>query len=258
MRVQCTESERPVAPATGFPQSATYAMEDKPYRIVYDFCFSDGRSHHFVILLDAKTGCMIPTGSPPALSWTRLDFEQCRCCPLDPTEISRCPVAVNIADIVETFKDKTSSESCKIRCEVQERIYLKKTTLMEGISSIFGIIMATSCCPVMDFFKPMARFHLPFSTGDESTVRAVSMFLLGYYLQNAGGGSFHMAIKDLEERYARVRQVNEGLFARITHVGSEDADKNAIIMLHSLSMLLGMEINQNLDSITEIFMAAGP
>ncbi len=233
-------------------------MEAKPYRIIYDFRFSDGKSHRFEILLDAKIRCVNPAGSlTPTLAWTRLDFEQCRCCPLDPTEVRFCPVAVNIAEIVEAFKDKASSESCSIRCEVQERIYLKKTTLMEGISSLFGIIMATSCCPVMDFFKPMARFHLPFSTGDESTVRAVGMFLLGYYLRNPGDGSFLTAMKDLEQRYDRVRQVNEGLFARITHIGSQDADKNAVIMLHSLSMLLGMEISQNLDSVADIFTAAG-
>lgn len=232
-------------------------MEDKPYRIVYDIRFSDGMSHHFEIALDPKTRCMIPTGSSrPAVAWTRLNFEQCRCCPLDPAKVKFCPVAVNIADIVEAFKNKASSESCKIRCEVEERVYLKKTSLMEGLSSIFGIIMATSCCPVMDFFKPMARFHLPFSTGDESTVRAVSMFLLRYYLRNAGAGSFRSAMKDLENQYARVRQVNEGLFARIAQVGSEDADKNAIVMLHSLSQLLSMEIEQNLDSIAGIFAAS--
>jgi hypothetical protein len=104
----------------------------------------------------------------------------------------------------------------------------------------------------------MARFHLPFSTGDETTVRAVSMFLLRYYLRGGGRGDFQSAVKDLEKRYARVRQVNEGLFARITHVGSEDADKNAIIMLHSLSQLLSMQIDENLDSIAGYFSDAGP
>ncbi len=225
-----------------------------PYRIVYDFRCADGRDHRFEILLESETLSLIRpdrAGAPP--DWTRLDFEQCRCCPLDPATVAFCPVAVNISDIVDLFKDKVSSESCKIRCMVKERTYLKKTSLMEGISSVFGVVMATSRCPIMDFFRPMARFHLPFSTGDETTVRAVSMFLLRYYLRSGGQGDFQSAVRDLEKRYARVRQVNEGLFARITHVGSEDADKNAIIMLHSLSQLLGMEIDQNLDSIAGYF-----
>jgi hypothetical protein len=225
-----------------------------PYRIVYDFRCADGKDHRFEILLESEHLSLIRpdhAATPPA--WTRLRFEQCRCCPLDPSKVEFCPVAVNISDIVDIFKDKVSSESCKIRCMVKERTYLKKTSLMEGISSVFGVVMATSRCPIMDFFRPMARFHLPFSSGDETTVRVVSMFLLRYYLRSGGQGDFARAVKDLEQRYARVRKVNEGLFARITHVGSEDADKNAIIMLHSLSQLLGMEIDQNLDSIAGYF-----
>jgi len=81
----------------------------------------------------------------------------------------------------------------------------------------------------------------------------VSTFLLRYYLRNGGSEDFSSAMKDLERRYARVRVVNEGLFARITHVSANDADKNAIVMLHSLSQLLGMEIDQNMDSIAAFF-----
>ncbi len=236
-------------------------MTPKPYRIVYDFLFTDSdvskdyrERHRFEILLDENSLSLIrPEKTFPSPDWCRLSFKQCRCCPLDPQKVPDCPVAVNIADIVEFFKDKVSSESCKIRCTVQERTYLKKASLMEGISSMFGIIMATSRCPIMTFFKPMARFHLPFSTGDETAVRAVSMFLLRYYLKSCGRGDFKSAMKELEGRYAKVRQVNEGLFARITHLGSKDADKNAIILLHSLSQLLGMELGHNLDSISRFF-----
>jgi hypothetical protein len=230
-------------------------MSLPPYRIVYDFHCPDETRHRFEILLDGRHFSLIrPEPSAPPPAWARLSFEQCRCCPLDPKRVDVCPVAVNIANIVEAFKDQVSSESCRVRCVVDERTYLKKTSLMEGISSLFGVVMATSRCPIMDFFRPMARFHLPFSTGDETTVRAVSMFLLRTYLRTNGRGDFQSAMKALERRYARVRQVDEGLFARITHVGSEDADKNAMIMLHSLSQLLGIELNQNLDSIAAYFL----
>jgi len=68
------------------------------------------------------------------------------------------------------------------------------------------------------------------------------MFLLRYYRRNGSKADFSSAMKDLERRCARVRLVNEGLLARITHVSAKDADKNAIVMLHFLSPLLGMEI----------------
>ncbi|MBI5895940.1 MAG: hypothetical protein HZB24_08045, partial [Desulfobacterales bacterium] len=57
----------------------------------------------------------------------------------------------------------------------------------------------------------------------------------------------------LEKHYAKVQQVNEGLLARINSVGSEDADKNAIVTLHSLSQFLSMEIDYSLNGLEYIF-----
>lgn len=58
----------------------------------------------------------------------------------------------------------------------------------------------------------------------------------------------------LEQHYAKVQQVNEGLLKRIKSVGSEDADKNAIITLHSLSQFLSMEIDYSLAGLESIFI----
>jgi hypothetical protein len=47
--------------------------------------------------------------------------------------------------------------------------------------------------------------------------------------------------------------VNEGLLARITNVSGKDADKNAIVTLHSLSQFLSMEISYSLCELEYIF-----
>jgi len=167
--------------------------------------------------------------------------------------IPYCPIALNIADIVEEFKDMLSTEECKIRCWTQERTYLKKTSITEGITSLFGIIMATSDCPILDFLKPMARFHLPFSTAEETTVRATSLFLLRLYFETGKESFPSNAISRFEDHYAQVKIINEGLFKRISTVGNEDADKNAIVMLHSLSQLLCMETSYSLSSLEYLF-----
>jgi hypothetical protein len=60
--------------------------------------------------------------------------------------------------------------------------------------------------------------------------------------------------KTLENHYAKVQLVNEGLLKRINSISSEDADKNAIITLHSLSQFLSMEIDYSLGGLERIFM----
>ena len=228
-------------------------MSESTYLIIYDLRCGDDFEKQFKIRLNPRTFSIIPFNKESKPKWTVLTYEQCECCPVDVISHAYCPIAVNISEIVEEFKDRISIEECRVRCRTPERVYMKKTNLMEAITSIFGIIMATSGCPVLDIFKPMARFHLPFSTGEETTFRAVSMFLLRDYFKSDGSNSSMDVMKTLERHYARVKQVNEGLYARITSISSEDADKNAIVMLHSMSQLLCMEATCNLNSLAYLF-----
>ena len=126
---------------------------------------------------------------------------------------------------------------------------------MEGLSAIFGVIMATSDCPIMNFLKPMARFHLPFSSVEETTVRTTSIYLLGQYFRYKDRSDIKKDFKTLENHYAQVRLVNEGIIKRISSVSKQDADKNAIVTLHSLSLFLSMEIDYSLSSLEYIFIA---
>jgi hypothetical protein len=158
-------------------------------------------------------------------------------------------------ELVETFKNVLSYSDCTVMCETEDRTYLKKTSIMEGLSAIFGVIMATSDCPIMNFLKPMARFHLPFASVEETTVRAASMYLLGRYFKSKDRQDMKIDFKSLENHYAQVKLVNEGIIKRIRNVSNEDADKNAIVTLHSLSLFLSMEIDYSLSSLEYIFIA---
>ena len=229
-------------------------MKRNPFQFHYRFQFEDERTTDYTISLDAETLSLIPGENRRSLpEWTRLQFKQCRCCTLNPTAYPRCPIAVNLLELVETFKSVFSYFDCKVMCKTAERSYSKKTSVMEGLSSIFGVIMATSDCPAMEFLKPMARFHLPFATIEETTVRSASFFLLAQYFKNKNAKGLTCDFAPLEQHYAQVQMVNEGFLERISNVSSEDADKNAIITLHSLSQFLAVEIDYSLSSLENIF-----
>ncbi len=230
-------------------------IKRSPIKFYYSFSFSDGSMTDYEICLDPETLALIrDDGDSELPDWTRLDFEQCKCCPLTRDTHPYCPIAVNIMELVDTFKSVFSYHDCKVICETAERTYSKKTSVMEGLSAIFGVIMATSDCPVMEFLKPMARFHLPFATIEETTVRTASMYLLAQYFKHKDQPDMRFDFKTLERHYARVQFVNEGLLGRINAVSSEDADKNAIITLHSLSQFLSMEIDYSLGGLEPVFV----
>ncbi len=230
-------------------------MKRRPLEFKYQFQFANGETLDYEIFLEPDSLSMIhETYDQELPEWTRLTYEQCKDCPLNVKAHPHCPIAVNIMELVETFKTVFSYHDCIVSCETAERTYVKKTSVMEGLSAIFGMIMATSDCPVMEFLKPMARFHLPFATIEETTVRTASMYLLAQYFHHRDTPGMTFDFSTLENHYAKVQLVNEGLLERINSISSEDADKNAIITLHSLSQFLSMEIDYSLGGLERVFV----
>lgn len=229
--------------------------ENTTYRISYEFYFGSGDSKHFHIDLNAGTLIIAAPNMTKKPVWTRLDFKQCPCCPLQKEKHPHCPIALNIASVVASFQNTVSYETFTVRCVTPERTYLKNTSLMEGLSSLLGLIMAGSSCPIMALFRPMARFHLPFSTVEETTVRAVSLYLLRQYFIHKSKQVVDLDLKKLLNHYETIQTLNAGLLERIRGLHQGDADRNAICIFHSLSQLLSSEIDTDLCSLKYLFPA---
>ncbi|HTL13118.1 MAG TPA: hypothetical protein VL588_11550 [Bdellovibrionota bacterium] len=212
----------------------------------------------FVVELDLPRldlmGKQAAKGGPPPAPWTRLEHHQCQDCPLKPKESPLCPVAVNLADLVETFAAAASYGRVRVRVETEERVFLKDTSLQEGLFSVFGLIMATSGCPVMDFLRPMARYHLPFATTEETLARSTSFYLLRQYFKKSAGGRPDWDLQDLKRRYAGVEKVNNGILDRVREVIQKgDADPNALVILQVFAQTAGMEIDTQLGALKGFF-----
>lgn len=220
----------------------------------YRFDFPDGSKKRFLIQLDPATYTVKQNSQRPS-DWTKLPNSQCSCCRLDKNCTSHCPVAVNISDLIISFKDIVSHEACTVSCITNDRTYTKETIVQDGLSSILGIIMATSGCPTMNILKPMARFHLPFSTVDESVFRAVSVYLVRQYFIEQKGGKGDFSLSVMQKYYQQIEEVNKGILGRIQHASNLDADKNAIVILNCIAQILNMEVDDNLMSLQHHFFS---
>ncbi len=225
------------------------------FKIRYIFKILDsGKVTEYTLNIDHETVVLQPTDDSQP-EWAVLEQNQCENCPLNKDETPLCPIAKNLADVTSCFKDEFSYAKVKVVVETAERSYYRNASLQEGLFSIFGIIMATSGCPHLDFLKPMGRYHLPFSSVDETLFRSMASFLLGQYLANErrDPDKREYGLDRLFERYSEVSKVNKGIIARINSIAKKDAGKNAIVILENFAQIISMEINSNLESLEYLF-----
>lgn len=197
----------------------------------YRFTPDKGPAKEFLVRLDPETFAYNgePAGEPP--DWTRLEYQQCPNCPLKPKDSPRCPVAVNLAPLAESFKDSISYEMADVVVEAEGRSYSRRVPMQAGVSALFGLVMSASGCPILDKMRPMAFTHLPFPSLQETEYRAMSMYLLAQFIAARKGLTPDWTLHGLAGIYDAIREVNVHLAARLRSLDAEDANANAVVKL---------------------------
>jgi hypothetical protein len=124
--------------------------------------------------------------------------------------------------------------------------------VQQAMSSVLGLIMATSGCPWTDRLRPMARFHLPFASEIETVYRSVCMFLLAREL--AGAGSIR-GFAALEELYENLHVVNRDMSRRLGAATRADPARNAMALLDAYTTLLPAALESSLEELKPLFDA---
>ncbi len=205
------------------------------------------------IYLNGETLALIREKSETPPEWARLEYKQCSNCPLNTTLTPYCPVAVNLSNIVQEFKDVTGADRAIVSVFVKERAYVKECSMQEGLSPLLGIVMTTSGCPVMEPLKPMVRYHLPFASLDETVFRMISMYLMAQFLRARAGKKPEWTLDGLTRIYGEVKKVNKDFGARMQSAAKNDANIHALVNLNVFAVMVPIEAEKTLQEITASF-----
>jgi len=226
----------------------------EPITIQYIFSIPNAPNSEFFVHLDPQTLSAIGPDKENLPAWTKLDFHQCKHCTLTLTDTSHCPVAANITDVVTSFDGMTSFDKVHAEVITAERTITQETTIQRGIGSLMGLIFATSGCPHMKFFKPMARFHLPFASEEETMFRATSMYLLAQYFRHDPDTAADFSLDGLGEIYSNIQIVNTTLAERLRAATESDSSLNAVIFLDMYARAMPYVIKDKLEELRHLFM----
>ncbi|MGV1098339.1 DUF6901 family protein [Thiovibrio sp. JS02] len=227
-------------------------MEQPPLTIEYLFELQDKSVERFTVRLDPLTLEMLPETSDKLPGWTALSFCQCAGCPL-PAATPDCPAAANLAPIVKRFDRLLSFDKVLLEVTTEERLCRQATTAQKAICSLLGLVIATSACPCTAFFKPMARFHLPLASEEETIFRATATYMLSQYFVNNSGETADFNLSGLQKIYLKIQEVNMGMAKRLRHAAKTDSSINAIVLLDMYAKALPYVIKQSLEELRYLF-----
>jgi len=221
--------------------------DNKTLRFDYKFVFKDKTDKNFTIKLDSKTLDLIHLNKRNKFpSWTKLPAFKCPCCTLDEKKVKYCPTITSLIELIESFKDLFSYDKVYIYIDTTARQYTANTTLQNGLSSLIGIYMVTSGCPIMSKLKPMVRYHLPFATMKETNYRAISMYLIAQYLRHKHGKKPDWNLNGLIKIYADVKEVNRNFSEKLGSLEINDSILNALVRLDCFANFVALTLNREL------------
>lgn len=218
--------------------------------ITYHFRFGDGRTETVALEFqpDMRVAGLAEPGADEA--WTALDFHRCGHCPL-PAK-GTCPFAAALAPFIHRFDEFFSYEPVAVRVVTEHRTVSAERALQHALASLIGLVGAASGCPHLAFFRPMARFHLPFASEEETLVRSFSLHLLGRVLTADSSPGF----EGLQAHYRAAAEVNRGMADRIRAAFAKDAVVNALVVLDTFAQAIPYVIEDRLAEFRHIFETA--
>jgi hypothetical protein len=219
--------------------------------ITYQLKSESGSEFRFEVDIE-RSGHMSEQNEESHPEWTLLANHQCPNCPFSSKEFRYCPAAIEIEEIAGRFADTTSIERTDAWVHTAERSFYKNTDMQSVLKSLFGLIMASGPCPILSRLKPLAHFHLPFATLQETIHRLVGTYLINQYLAHSDGELADWDLQGIKELYSELKTVNLHLMKRIRLASSEDASINAIQTFISITSLVEMGVDDIVEKMEPI------
>jgi hypothetical protein len=211
-------------------------------KVIYLFRLESGAEHRFEVEFDR------PPAGGDLPEWTRLEVDKCPHCPLADAPGARCPAAADLVPLVEKFSALSSIDRIDVLVVTPQYEARKHTDTQTALSALMGLILATGACPILGRMRPLAQTHRPFATPTEMVYRIVSMHLLGCLLRGEPVG-----LDGLGRFFSDIDRLNHAFSGRLNRALQRDAGINALLALHSRSMLASLSIEPEMENIRTWF-----
>lgn len=224
------------------------------YRIKID----ERKTESIKFELDGKSFDLIAKKIADPPKWTTLSYKQCPHCPLNPEEHPHCPVALQIYDVVERFDGTQSIDIIELEVITEDRRVFQTLDIQRALASMLDLVFPVCGCPKTAYMKPLARFHLPLASEEETVFRVTGMYLLSQYFVSQAQSGGRVSFDGLSGLYQDMHILNTAVAKRLVSVTQSDSLKNAITLVDMYSTLVPLLLEDRLVEMREFFQAYLP
>ena len=203
--------------------------------------------------IDAEKGLCGGNGEE-APEWARLSFFRCEHCP-ERDDAKVCRLALSLVRVVDRFQAIVSHDRVGLEVVTRERCVCQETTAQRAMSSLMGLLIATSGCPHTEFLRPMARFHLPLASEQETVFRATASYMLAQYFRHQDGLAVDLDFTGLSRLYHDLQIVNMSVVRRLRKASRTDSSVNALILLALYAKAMPFSLADSLAEFRHLFAA---
>ena len=196
----------------------------------YQFTLPDGSKLEYLFKLDGERYILQNQHREPP-PWSELHCQQCAHCPYkEGNGPTYCPAAQQLSMVVEDVNELMSYDKVEMRVETSQRTLIQQASVQQAIGSLLGLLFASSGCPHTEFLLPLARYHLPMASPEETIWRASGSFLLAQYFREKNNETPEK-LEDVLRRYQNLEGINRAMVKRLRNQVSTDSCLNAIVVL---------------------------
>jgi hypothetical protein len=228
-------------------------MDQSVTTIRYRFHLPGTANAEISLDFDRETFALRPSGEERDEPWTALDFGKCEHCPLAAAESPHCPFARAVSRFIHHFDAFYSYEGAVVEVVTEQRTMVAHGSVQQGLSSLTGLVGATCGCPRLEFFRPMAHFHLPFASEAETLYRLFSAQLLRQFVSAGAEGPVAVSLDGLQEQCESASMVNRGMAERLRAAAPKDAVVNGLIILDTFAQAAPYVIAERLAELRHLF-----
>ncbi len=181
--------------------------------------------------------------------WVKLEFHQCTICPYKAENITFCPAAFELQDVILQCSSCISYERVELSRLAEEGTVTTETDMQKALFAVIGEKAISSGCRILNSRQWSLDYYSMLTTPENLFYRSISSYLMRQFFTSPG--NFDPDLKGHLDYLDEVIDIFGKLLERIRGESSQDANNNALVRMVMSAELLRHQRDDWLDELKD-------